>query len=167
MTKIGLLSDSHGRAEITARAITCLLNAGAELILHLGDIETEAVLEELVGHPVRLVFGNCDDARRLGAYAEHLGLNVDHPVGSLLIDDRTITYTHGHLNSAMAAALSEQSTYLLHGHTHEPRDERVGETRVINPGALFRAARYTVALLEPSTDRLEWFELAPTDVNSS
>jgi predicted phosphodiesterase len=44
---------------------------------------------------------------------------------------------------------------VLHGHTHEIRDERVGLTRVINPGALHRAARYTAAVLEPASDRLE------------
>ena len=56
-------------------------------------------------------------------------------------------------------AIDDGVEYLLHGHTHEVRDERVGPTRVINPGALFRASRYTAAVLEPETDRLEILEL--------
>ena len=39
------------------------------------------------------------------------------------------------------------------------RDERIGRTRVINPGALQRARRYTVALLDTEMDALELFEL--------
>jgi predicted phosphodiesterase len=55
----------------------------------------------------------------------------------------------------MEQALRDGADYLLHGHTHELRDERIGRTRMINPGALFRAARYTAALLDPRADRLE------------
>ena len=33
---------------------------------------------------------------------------------------------------------------------------RIGRTRVINPGALFRASEKTVALLDTDTDRLEY-----------
>jgi predicted phosphodiesterase len=50
--------------------------------------------------------------------------------------------------------------YLLHGHSHEVRDERVGRTRIINPGALCRAARYTAAILDPDADALEVLEVA-------
>ncbi len=51
--------------------------------------------------------------------------------------------------------LSEQKhDYLLQGHTHVRHDERIGKTRVINPGALHRAREKTVALLDTATDRL-------------
>jgi predicted phosphodiesterase len=59
----------------------------------------------------------------------------------------------------MQEAVAEGANYLLHGHTHEPRDERIESTRVINPGALFRARRYTVALLEPEKDRLQFVDV--------
>jgi predicted phosphodiesterase len=55
----------------------------------------------------------------------------------------------------MRRALESQSfDYLLHGHTHVKRDERVGRTRVINPGALHRAREKTVAVLDTATDML-------------
>jgi predicted phosphodiesterase len=54
----------------------------------------------------------------------------------------------------MESALEDGVDFLLHGHTHEVRDERVGSTRIINPGALFRARRYTAALLTPATGAL-------------
>jgi putative phosphoesterase len=160
---IGVLSDSHGRAAITAQAVAALRDAGAEQLLHLGDIETEAVLDELVGHNARIVFGNCDwNDRALANYARHVGITVDHPAGELTIADQRIVFTHGHLEHVMDDAISSGAAYLLHGHTHETRDERFGDTRVINPGALFRASRYTVALLNPAEDAVRFIELTKT-----
>ncbi len=158
---IGLLADSHGRHLMTRHAVSVLLDAGAELLLHLGDVETDNVIDELVGHPARLVFGNCDDEVALARYAQLVNVIVDHPVGDLDVDGRRIVYTHGHLMDPMENALREEADYLLHGHSHELRDERIGRTRVINPGALFRARRYTAALLDPTTDDLRIFEIAP------
>ena len=55
----------------------------------------------------------------------------------------------------MAHVLNAQEhDYLLHGHTHVRRDERVGKVRIINPGALHRAREKTVAVLDTDTDRL-------------
>jgi uncharacterized protein len=154
--RIGILSDSHGRAHTTRQAVAALLERGAELLLHLGDVGSEAVIDEFVGHNARLIFGNCDDdVRALTRYAEIMGLKVDHPLGQITIDGRTIAYTHGHLPYLLDQALAEGVDYVLHGHTHELRDEWVGRSRVINPGALFRASRYTAGLLDPARDALE------------
>mgnify|MGYP006228771575 CR=1 FL=1 len=78
---VGLLSDSHGRAAITGRAIEILESRGCELLLHLGDVETDSVIDEMIDHPVRLVLGNCDDERSLARYAELVDVRCDHPAG--------------------------------------------------------------------------------------
>jgi len=158
--RLGILSDSHGRATMTARAVALLEAHGAELLIHLGDVETEAVIDELVGHPARIVFGNCDyDIAALTRYAAHVGVTVDHPAGRLEADGRVIAFTHGHIRRIMDAALADGVDYLLHGHTHTARDERAGRTRIINPGALFRASRYTAAVLDVAADRLSFIEV--------
>ena len=158
--RIGILADSHGRVAITAHAVAALLDAGAEMLIHLGDVENERVIDELVGHHAHLVFGNCDwDANALARYAAGLGVIVDDPIGYLDVSTKRIAFTHGHLPQLMRQAMEDGTDYLLHGHTHELRDERIGSTRVINPGALFRARRYTVAVLEPETDTLQIIEL--------
>lgn len=157
---IGLLSDSHGRVASTRVAVALLRDRGAELLLHLGDLGGEAVVDELVGHNARIVLGNCDwPEQPLIRYAGLVGVAVDHPVGRLVIDGKRLAYTHGHLTGLLRVALDESVDYLLHGHTHARRDERVGRTRIINPGALFRADRYTAALLDPAGDRVEIVEL--------
>lgn len=157
---IGVLSDSHGHADTTAGAVRTLLAHGAEMLLHLGDVGSEDVIDELAGHRARIVFGNCDwDTDRLRRYAEGAGVTVDHPMGMLEVGGKRIAWTHGHLDHLMAEALDAGVDYLLHGHSHELRDERIGPTRVINPGALFRARRYTAALLDPASDTLSIVEV--------
>ena len=69
MSKIGLLSDSHGRASTTRRAVQVLLERQVHRIVHLGDIGTVEVIDALVENldeagrvkpPVHVVFGNTD-----------------------------------------------------------------------------------------------------------
>lgn len=155
--RIGLLSDSHGQALRTRDAIGMLVDRGAEMLLHMGDIETEAVIDALAGLDARLVFGNNDDERSLGAYASSLGLRVLHPLGRVEADGRTIAFTHGHLGRLLRD--SGGVDYFIHGHTHHKRDERRGATRWINPGALHRACPYSVALLDTARDELEFIDL--------
>jgi len=47
----------------------------------------------------------------------------------------------------------------LHGHTHAIRDERVGPTRVMNPGALHRAPQHTALLFDSATLEAEWIDV--------
>jgi len=161
MPKIGLLSDSHGQVVATRAAIRTLMDAGADLILHMGDIGSEQVLDELIYDlPVHVVFGNTDwDWEPLGKYAGHLGLIVNHPVGRLEIDGRVVVFQHGHDHAAMSAALAQQVAYLCHGHTHMKRDEQIGMTRIINPGALQRAREYTVAMLDTQQDQVTFYPI--------
>lgn len=157
---IGVLSDSHGHADTTALAVRALVAEGAQMLLHLGDIGTEQVIDELVGHNARIVFGNCDwEVDALSRYAELVAVQVDHPMGMIEVAGRRIAFTHGHLSRLMRQALDQRVDYLLYGHTHTIGDERVEGTRLINPGALHRAARYTSALLDPSRDDVRWIEI--------
>ena len=163
MPKIGLLSDSHGRAATTRRAVELLLQHDAEILIHLGDIGTVEVIDALVvpgpdGGGVleaHIVFGNTDwDAQALADYAADLGVAVDHPLGRLGVSGGELMFCHGHESSVMAEALAAQPRYLCHGHTHQPLDTRRGPTRILNPGALFRAKQYTVALLDSERDKV-------------
>jgi len=165
---LGLLSDSHGNAIRTAHAVALLVDAGADMLIHLGDINSTSVIDALVTFlpgtteqvETRIVFGNTDwDADAMGHYATGLGIRVDHPAGRIEAEGKTIAFTHGHLDSVMRQAVAEGVDYLLHGHTHEQADNCAGATRIINPGALTRAIRYTVATLRPDSGELTVIEL--------
>ncbi len=168
---VGLVSDSHGHARRTRRAVEMLLAAGARSVLHLGDLCDTRVIDALAGLrtpegvevPARLVWGNCDPAPSEGgwtAYARSLGVGVDDPAGRYEIGGRRLVAHHGHDPAHERAAVEGGADYFLHGHTHTPRDERAGRTRLINPGALQRAARWTVALLDVERGDLKFFEVS-------
>lgn len=159
--RVGLVSDSHGQAARTRAAVEVLMAQGVQVLLHLGDVCSMTVLDALAGLEgqcdVRVVFGNCDhDWRGLAEYARFLGIKVDHPVGRIRVGKDLIVFAHGDDVAHVRSALRDGVRYFCHGHTHEARDLRENATRIINPGALHRSASYTVALLEPATDRLVW-----------
>lgn len=168
LPRIGLLSDSHGRARTTRQAVDVLLSHDVDLLVHLGDVGTVEVIDALaVDAPdhdpprtieAHLVFGNTDwDSAALARYARELGVQVDDPVGRLPVEGGTLVFCHGHEPDVLNQALAEQVRYLCHGHTHRTLDQRQGPTRVINPGALFRASQYTVAVLDTAEDKLTFF----------
>lgn len=168
MIKLGLLSDSHGRAQTTREAVDLLLDQGADMLIHLGDIGTVQVIDALAatnpktGQQIEshMVFGNTDyEAKSLGDYARDLGIHVHEPYGRMTVDGCEIAFTHGHVNTLMDQFVDQGVDYLLHGHTHIQSDGRVGQTRVINPGALFRASRHTAAVLCPASGDLEVVEV--------
>src|SRR5436190_1863300 len=74
--KIGVVSDTHDRLEITQTAIRLLCGRGAELILHCGDINSVAAVRLFRGVPTRFVLGNWDSPKFLlnGAMREPGGL---------------------------------------------------------------------------------------------
>jgi putative phosphoesterase len=157
--RIGLLSDTHGVVDRTELAIECLLKAGATTILHLGDLGSEQVIDQLVGLPVRLVFGNVDQDRAFSTYASRLDLVVDHPTMRLCVGGRRIIATHGHLETEMAQAVEARPDFIIHGHSHLIRDETIDGIRFLNPGAVHRAAVWSVATLEPATGRFSVIQL--------
>lgn len=159
--RIGLLSDSHGEAARTGRALDLLLDRGADLLIHLGDLGSEAVVDRLAGLPAMIVLGNVDPPS-LGRYAEWLGIAMDGRAVHLQVGGRRLAATHGHLEEVWTDLVATAPDYLLHGHTHEVRDERHGGIRFVNPGAVDRADRWTVAMLEPEFDRLEIMDIPPS-----
>ena len=146
-----------------------LVENGADLLVHLGDIGSVGVIDAMaVRHPktgeqieVHMVYGNTDwEAQSLGNYARDLGMHTHDPSAEIQIDGKAIAFTHGHLNHEMDRLLAGKPDFLLHGHTHVQADSMHGTTRVINPGALFRASRHTVALLEPASGLVRVLDLA-------
>lgn len=167
MERIGVISDTHGRRDRAQRAIDVLLSRGATRIIHLGDVGSEDVLDLLAGIPSIVVFGNCDDDRGLARYAGFLGIEVAHPAtiveikrppGSAQATLR-VGITHGHLEREVDRLFAEKVDILLHGHTHAIRDDLVGPTRVMNPGALHRAPQHTALLFDTTTLEAEWIDV--------
>lgn len=154
---IGILSDTHDQAARTRRAIELLIAAGAEYFIHCGDITEEPILDLLAGLPAAAVFGNNDmDRPALTAYGQHLGINMLGTIGILDLGGKRFAVTHGDRGGLIRSAMETPGVdYVLLGHTHVIRDERLKSIRMINPGALHRAALKTVATLDTATDHLQ------------
>ncbi len=156
---IGILADSHGDAEMTARAVELLERRGAEKLLHCGDLCSESVLDELAGHDCTFVWGNCDQPDdSLRHYAAALGLTLPQWPIRIEVDGKRIGLCHGHEHGFITARREAGLDYLFHGHTHSPSDYRENGCRIINPGALYRAEPLTVALLDLATDELTFLD---------
>ena len=159
-----LLGGTSAEREVSLDSGRNVLEAlrarGATTFIHCGDVEDALVLDQLAGLDAHLVWGNCDWNRgTLERYARDLGIAVHGDAGELEIDGRRVAFTHGHEPVPMRDAVSTGAASLVHGHTHERRDERRGGTRIVNPGALHRAPTFTVAVLVPAEDRLEFLEV--------
>jgi len=170
---LGLLADTHGDAAITAGAVSCLREAGAEAFIHCGDIGTPEVLDELAGLRLWIVWGNSDwPAEALVTRAAELGFEFPTEVPMRVqLDDRIIAVFHGHetqftqlidytpLGEALRAEYGE-CDYIIHGHTHIASDVRLGPLRLINPGALGATRRPTAATLDLATDRVRFIRVS-------
>jgi putative phosphoesterase len=157
---LGIMSDSHGRAEPVRRALTLLDSRGADAIIHCGDVGRLDVLDELAGRRCWFVWGNTDSPRATWRpHVEALGLPWPDGPLELRLAGRRIAVFHGHERELSPAVQAAAYDYLFHGHTHQCDDYRTGGMRVVSPGALHRASVKTVALLNLATDHLEFLDL--------
>jgi len=84
-------------------------------------------------------------------------LNGCIPFADVVLDGKRVAVIHGDDGKLLQRLiLSQDYDYVLHGHTHQKREVKSGRTRVINPGALHRAAEKTVALLDVGTGFVEF-----------
>ena len=158
--RIGIISDTHDQLPRTLTAMRLLADAGAEALFHCGDYTEPDIIEACGTLPGYYVFGNNDDPspamRR--AMADANGTCLEW-AGEVTLAGKRISLTHGHLYKDVRRLLAAEPDYLFSGHSHIAADEMAGKTRRINPGALYRAEKYTVAMLDLKTDTLTFLEV--------
>jgi putative phosphoesterase len=155
---IGILSDTHDRLDRTQAAVDMLRAEGAKALLHCGDLTGPPIVAVCGVLPAYFVFGNNDSDNVLAlqeAIEAVRGVCLAWGGGVTLAGKR-IAMAHGHMHTDVRRLLADRPDYLFTGHSHTASDERVGPTRRINPGALHRAAEYTVGLLDLETDGLQF-----------
>jgi putative phosphoesterase len=161
--KLGILSDSHDQTSTAIEAVHLLRLAGAQQLIHCGDVGGTQILDVLAGMSGSVfVFGNTDyDREELSNYAKLIGVRCGGVSTILEIAGKRIGVTHGDDPRQLARLTrpDQQVDYLLTGHTHIRHDRRSGDIRLINPGALHRAPKKTVATLDLLTDELVYLTL--------
>ncbi|HET9580007.1 MAG TPA: metallophosphoesterase family protein [Usitatibacter sp.] len=143
--KIGIVSDSHDRADLLARAVREAKEHGAELIVHCGDlIGAQTVRASLkVGLPVHLIHGNnVGDVQMLHQVARASEGLLHYHGGDARLDlgGRRVFVVHypeyGH-----AMACTGNWDVVCCGHSHVAATDSVanvkgGATWLVNPGTV-------------------------------
>ena len=122
MTKVGIISDTHGllRPE-AAEALQ-----GSEFIIHAGDIGKGEIIESLSEvAPVTAVYGNIDKGETRSLYPSDAVLQVRgcyiyvlHIIDELNIDPDAAGFQ-----------------VVVYGHSHKPAIERKNGVLYVNPGS--------------------------------
>jgi putative phosphoesterase len=160
--KIAIISDTHDNLANLKKAISWLEKEKIKLLLHCGDIASietiKVILENFFGK-IYIVLGNMDknyfSEKELNSFKNHLQLEIKNELNEIEINNRKIAFTHF---PEIAKELAEKQRYdiVFYGHTHKPWEEKIGKTKLVNPGNLagiiFKA---TFAIYDSETDKLE------------
>lgn len=155
--KIAIMSDSHDNWENLASAIKVANENGCETLMHAGDLIAPpgvAILEQFNGK-VYFVWGNNEGEKlgmtRLIDKSDKITLEGD--ICEIEIDKLKIFMNHYPRNTELAA-LSGQFDLCIHGHTHIYREDKFGDTILVNPGEIqgYRTGTSTFIIFD-TTDK--------------
>jgi len=164
--RIGILSDTHDRLTMVAKAVAWCNDTKVDMVLHAGDYIAPFVIDALAGlhAPMVGVFGNNDGDRDLLTQKcrEKKTLEIRGDFAEVVAGETVIALLHGHQKDLLAS-LVRRGGYgvVIHGHSHRPGVSREGETIIVNPGAVsgYLTGRCTVALLETEGMAMEIVDL--------
>jgi len=161
--KIGIISDTHDNLNNLETALDVLQTENVTNLFHCGDICGLNIIQAMASFEVWIAQGNMD--RRVGlrrTVKETLGRERLAWLHQLTLEGYSIAILHGDnedvLNHIIA---SGEHAYVLHGHTHRRRDQRIGRTHIINPGALggTRKQRRSFCILDLTTGQTRFVEI--------
>lgn len=159
--RLGFIADTHDARERFLAALEILEDRGAEALLHAGDLTSHRMLDLLDGWRVWLARGNGDWSEQIQAAIEATDSEVHYAEQHAIERDGTsIGLVHGEYDGHLEAMIRQGGYDLVvHGHSHEFRDERIGSVRVVNPGALHRTPTPSVCVYDTDHDELERIEV--------
>jgi putative phosphoesterase len=152
--RIGVVSDTHGHALNALAAVRLLEELDVAALLHCGDIGTPEIPPLFKAWPTHYVFGNCD-------YEEDELRKAIAGVDNAICHERFAAFELGGRQIAiihsddrwrfLETVRSNKFDLVVYGHTHIAKEERVGKTLVLNPGALYRANPHSFAVVDLET----------------
>ena len=166
---IGIITDTHENVPAIEAAVSVLKQRNPKLVIHCGDIISPPVLEHFKDLPMIFVFGNNDGEKDgLKNRAEILGFKIDIDQ-EIKLEGKKIFVCHGHRKGILRNAInSEDYDYVISGHTHVLKNEKIGKTRVINVGCMFKPLGgqdfYSIGFLENDNLELVKFDMQTLEV---
>lgn len=167
--KLFFISDIHGSAYYTRKALENFKKEEADYIVILGDelyhgarnpLTTEYDTKEVTqllnefADKIIAVRGNCDSE------VDEMVLN--YPMMAtysiVLYNGRRLFLTHGHIYGEDNLPKLNKGDVFIYGHTHIPKAEKKGDIFIINPGSItFPKENYpnSYGILEDNTFKIK------------
>lgn len=160
--RLGILSDTHDNLLAIGAALRLFHERGVHQLVHCGDVVSPGAAACFRSIPTHFVRGNCDDPlESLQPVIQSHGGILHGDVGFLEVAGRKLAWTHGHQWSRLLALeQSGEYDFVFFGHTHQAQHYKRQHTWVINPGALYRAHRYTCVILDAKSGEFEFVEVS-------
>jgi uncharacterized protein len=164
VTRLAIISDTHlprGSRRLPDRCLELL--AGADVILHAGDVATAGVLSELraIGPPLHAVCGNVDEAALAHELPEELTVELDGVRIAMVHDSGAAAGRMARMRRRFPEADA-----VVFGHSHIPLHETGPDgLQLFNPGSPTdrrRQPRHTMGLATVADGSVR-FELIQLD----
>ena len=161
ITKLGIISDTHGRQNETVRAVQLFREQNVQTVIHCGDIGNDALVRTFRQLETHFVLGNMDgDPETLRRTIEETGNHFHGWFGSIERSGKRIAFMHGHESDKFERELESGNWDLLcYGHTYVTNLQMHGSTLLLNPGAFIRVPRPGVAVVTLPELNVEQFDV--------
>ncbi len=161
--RIAVMSDSHDHLAAIRAALRRAGAAGAEAVIHCGDLVAPFVISELkmFRGSVHVVFGNNDgDLFLLTKLAADSNITLHGGAATLDLGGRKLLATHDPATASAYAATGEYDA-VFYGHLHLAGETQVGETLLLGAGELMGFKETpSFALYDTATNTAERVSLA-------
>lgn len=139
---IGIISDTHDDLLTLKNAIKTFNERKVSYVIHAGDYVFPGVVKEFKNFNGKLVgvLGN-NDGEKLGLLKkfQEIGGELQGEFGDLELGGIRLAIYHGTNNKLTEAIIASQKYDLvICGHTHLKRDDKIGNSLVLNPGCAHR-----------------------------
>ena len=160
-SRVAVMSDSHDDLSSVDAALALIRAAGISHVIHCGDIVSPRVVKRLASWRVDWVLGNCDtDPAALSAAVRSTSGHVLHGWSARFRwGELDVGVTHGHLSRELSALQQAGCRWIIHGHSHQVRDQPVDGVRFLNPGALHRARPRTFMIVDRHAGTVSWIDV--------
>ncbi|MBD3310408.1 YfcE family phosphodiesterase [Candidatus Woesearchaeota archaeon] len=162
--KIGLTSDTHDNYPNIKKAIEIFKKKGVTMVLHAGDLVAPVNVPLFRDFDFKLAKGNCDgDVEALMEKIDNIDGEFYDDIGFFDVHSKKFALYHGKNEIQLQSLIDSQDfDYIITGHTHKKRDDKIGRTRVINPGGHYpdpAEKPHTIAILDLEKDVVEFVEI--------
>jgi len=158
---IGIISDTHDNIFVLRKAVSELKKRGVKTIIHSGDLCAPITLNELKDFKLIFALGNVDgDVLSIKNKLDSMNGVFLGFGGVVAIDKKSFAVFHGHYNFILESLIkSQEFDYIITGHTHKKRDEKIKRTRIINPGCMYTTHENSFAILDTEKDAVEFINI--------